>query len=262
MSRRIPGLGILIPLAAVGVFTSIAIDLDTIKAALPFPVVRFAIKAIALLLAATPSVISYAAAEKRHRQSSINQSCRDGIAELENILVSAISILFDGEPSNRIRANIMVKTKKNLEMLCGANMKIFPDYKMSLRIGQGCAGAAWQRAMRGSISECWKPVYTPKAQLTPRQLKSRRKLSEDQVRITRHILWVLSIPLFQNARGDRKLLGVLSFDGVNADLQHPERIEESGFICSCVATGERVSQVLLTQCASIMEQLDKGLKPK
>jgi hypothetical protein len=142
-------------------------------------------------------------------------------------------------------------------MFCSANMKIFPDYQMQLGIGQGCAGVAWQKAISDPISECWRPVYAPRAQLTGGQLQSRWKLSSEQIRLTTHILWVLSIPLFRNDRGKREFLGVLNFDGVNAELSQPERLQESQFIGSCAAIGERIVGHIMTRCVPALVQLDR-----
>ena len=101
MSRRIPLLGLLIPIAAMGLAVSIAIDLDAVKVVFTSIPLRFMVKVLGLLFAATPGIVSYARAEHRPRQSIMAQSTKEAIADLEDLLVSAVAVLFDGEPAHR-----------------------------------------------------------------------------------------------------------------------------------------------------------------
>jgi hypothetical protein len=241
---------------------SILVDLEPIKTTLSSPILRVVIKSAALLLAASPGIVSFARAELRAEQGLAEKSAKEGIAELQNILVSAISILFDDEPMNHIRANVMLRIGDRLKMFCSANMAVFPDYQMELSKSQGCAGVAWERAVTVPISECWKPVFAPKTQLTTRQLRSRWKLSAEQIGMTSHILWVLSVPIFGNVRGRREFLGVLNLDGVVAELRHPDVIGKKEFIGSCVKVGERIADHLLTECKAVLVRLDSRFSEK
>jgi hypothetical protein len=73
---------------------------------------------------------------------------------------------------------------------------------------------------------------------------------------------VLSIPLFRNDRSVREFMGVLNFDGVNADLFQPERIQHGKFIGSCVSTGETIVNHLLAKCMPMIERLDRQVDKK
>ncbi len=262
MSKGLRTLFIIVPVALVGIVLSIAVDSDPVKATIASDLARLLIKSAALILAASPGIVSYARAEHRAGQALTAQAAREGVADLEDILVSAISILFDGEPTHHIRANVMLRIGEKLKMFCSANMKVFPDYQMELAKGQGCAGVAWEKAMGDPMSECWKPVYAPKTQLAAKQLRSRWNLSAEQIAMTTHILWVLSIPVFGKVGGRRDFLGVLNFDGVLADLQQSDIIREEKFIGTCVAVGERIADHLLTKCKPMLERLDRRFRAK
>ena len=249
-------LRLFVPIALLVVGGVVSIGADAV---VQDPLPRIVTKCAAVLMIASPGILSFARAEQRARQASAENSAKEGVAELEEMLFQAIPILFDGEPPHRLRANVMIKAGQHLQMFCSANMKIFPDYQMRLSIGQGCAGAAWQKAIGDPISDCWKPVYAPRAQLTGNQLQSRWKLSREQIRLTGHIRWVLSVPLFRNDRGKREFFGVLNFDGVNGELLRPARLKEKRFIGNCAAVGERIAEHVTTRCIRALEALTAPL---
>lgn len=167
---------------------------------------------------------------------------KEALKRLEETLASAIQFLFVGEARDTIRANVMTVSGEDLRMLASVNMLVFPDHRMRLRRGKGCAGSAWARAVAGPIEDCWKPVYATETMLTPSLLKERWKLSDEQIAQTRHILWILSIPLFQRTERQRTFLGVLNFDGVHRALKDPGKLAEPDFIGRCVAMGETVAE--------------------
>jgi len=166
-------------------------------------VLLIALKAAALVLAAGSGVFSYVRSEQRHRESAEARSRRDAMAELEATLFSCIQNLFVGERLPTIRANVMTAEEDELRMPASANMRVYSDYRVRLKKGQGCAGLAWQRAVDGPVAECAQPVYVPKAQLTTASLRRKWKLTEEQIRLTSHILWILSIPLFSKGGSQR-----------------------------------------------------------
>jgi hypothetical protein len=158
------------------------------KAIVASDAIRLILKSIALAMAATPGIVSFARSEHRATQALVSQNAKEGVAELERILASAISILFDGEQSNHIRANVMRAIHGRLRMFSSANMEAFLDHQMELSLGQGCAGEAWERALNSPVSEYWKPVYALGKELTTRQLRTRWKRTSEQMGLTSHIL--------------------------------------------------------------------------
>jgi hypothetical protein len=54
-----------------------------------------------------PGIVSFARAESRASKALQAPEAKDGISELEELLESAISVLFDGEVKSHIRANVM-----------------------------------------------------------------------------------------------------------------------------------------------------------
>jgi hypothetical protein len=151
----------------------------------------------------------------------------------------------------------MIVSGDVLRMFCSVNMEVSPDVHVTLRKGQGCAGVAWKQAVDGPIGDCWKPVYAPRAQLTPRRLKERWKLTEEQIERTGDILWVLSIPLFAHVGDSRRFLGVLNYDGVQQELARPRRLDEEEFLRQSIKMGEKIAEVLLEQCESVLGSVDR-----
>jgi hypothetical protein len=250
------GLWLIITIALLGVAAALAVDLDMVKTLITSQAWRVGTKAVALLLSAGSGVYSYIRSEQRHRDSLHKQEKREAIALLEATLASSIHNLFVGELVPTIRANLMVVSDNELQMLAGANMLVFPDFKVRLRLGQGCAGAAWQQAIGSTISDFWRPVVAKSTDLTPRRQKDRWHLTDEQVRLTGHILWIVSIPLFTKSQGQRTFLGVLNFDGVHQQLRHPDRLSQPDFLGQCAAVGERVAEVVSSQEAALLGQID------
>ncbi len=201
-------------------------------------------------------MFSYIRSEQRHYESSIKRERKDAIAKLEDMLISSIQNLFVGERPETIRANVMITSKDELHMLASVNMLVFADYKVKLRKGQGCAGVAWQQALDAAVNDFWKPVVATSMDLTTSLKKGKWKLTEDQIQMTSHILWIVSVPLFRRSRGNRAFLGVLNFDGVHRPLEHPERLSQSDFMGQCASIGERVAEVVSSQGALLLAQVD------
>ena len=256
MHRRMRGVWPLLGIVGVGVAVTIAMDLDTAKKLITSVELRAGIKAFALLLSAGSGVFSYVRSEERHRDSSLRQERRDAMARLEDTLASSVQNLFVGERPETIRANVMIVSKEELHMLASVNMLVFPDYKVRLRKGQGCAGVAWQQALDATVSDFWKPVVATSTDLTAGLKKDRWRLTDEQIQLTRHILWIVSIPLFRSSQGQRTFLGVLNFDGVHQPLQHAERLSRSDFMGQCASIGERVAEVVSSQGALLLSQVD------
>jgi hypothetical protein len=173
MPRRVRGLWLLLPIVAFGVMASLAVDLDTVKTLIGSSALRVGIKALALIFSAGAGVYSYIRSEQRHSESSRKQEQREAISLLEATLASSIQNLFVGELVSTIRANLMVVADDELQMLVGTNMVVFPDSKVRLRKGQGCAGAAWQQAVEATVNDFWKPVVATNTDLTTPLKKSR-----------------------------------------------------------------------------------------
>jgi hypothetical protein len=115
---------------------------------------------------------------------------------------------------------------------------------MRLRKGQGCAGSVWEKAVAGTLEDFWKPIYATEAQLTATLLKEKWRLTDTQIGQTRHILWILSVPLFHTSGGQRTFIGTLNFDGVHRPLGQPARLSQPDFFGRCVAVGERVAETV------------------
>ena len=256
MPSRIRGLWLLLPIIILGIGASLVVDLEFFKTFVTSTPVRILIKGIALALSSGAGVVSYVRSEQRHRESSREQQRREAVALLESTLASSIQNLFIGERPETIRANLMVAAGNELRMLAGCNMLVFPDSKVRLRKGQGCAGAAWQQAFDATISEFWRPVVAMTTDLTRRRKKDTWHLSDDQIRLTSHILWIVSIPLFRTRQGQRTFLGVLNFDGVHERLRNEVRLSNAEFLGECASVAERVAEIICSPPASLLTNID------
>ncbi len=243
MKERIRGIWILLPIVVLGIIASLVLDLDIIKSSIGTPWLLLTLKAVTLALAAGSGVFSYIRSEQRHKESATAQEHREALAQLEGTLFSCIQNLFVGEQVSTIRANVMTVCNDELCMRASANMRVYSDYKVRLKKGQGCAGLAWERAVECSMADCWQPIYVPKAQLTTTLLKKKWKLTDEQIRLTSHILWILSIPLFRKSASQHTFIGVLNFDGVNRPLRRSGRFRQQDFKRSCLAAGDRIADI-------------------
>jgi len=143
------------------------------------------------------------------------------------LLKAAIVRLFPGEDHAMIRANIMTVRDDHLGILCSLNMELYPDSEIQLSYGQGCAGAAWKRAFEAPMSERWVPVVALSARVTPKQLRERWGFTDDQISMTRRLLWVLSVPIFERQAGYSEFVGILNFDGVVKPLKRTSRLRDA-----------------------------------
>ena len=163
MARRVRGLKLLLPMVILGVAVSVAVDLDAVKALIGSPELRAAIKVVALAFSAGSGVYSYVRSEVRQNESSLEQERKEALKRLEETLASAIQYLFVGEGRDTIRANVMTVSGEELRVLASVNMLVFPDHKMRLRKGQGCAAQYGKKQLKGlwktSGSRCTPPRH-------------------------------------------------------------------------------------------------------
>jgi len=213
-------------IAILGLAGNIALNWPRNDPLIQDPVIRVALLALTLAATATPGLYSYARAESRYDRSERDRRRREGIDVLRGLLRTAIPRLFPEEQPVSIRANIMTVESDHLAILCSVNMELYPDSEIRLAYGQGCAGAAWKRACEAPMSERWVPVLAPSARVIPRQLRERWGFDENQIKMTRHLMWVLSTPIFHRSAGQSEFIGVLNFDGVGKELRRVSRLKD------------------------------------
>jgi hypothetical protein len=184
-------------------------------------------------------------AERKLEQSEDERRHHEGMEYLRKVLEASVRRLFPDENLTFVRANVMVVVGNDLQVLCGWNMEAFRDGKMSLKCGQGVAGSVWKAVKEGSVSDYWRPVYAPKAQLAHRELQSKWLMSDDDIRRTAHILWILSTPILVSSGDNRQFLGVLNLDGVSRRLESMETLEDPDFQIKVVAVAENIGQVIV-----------------
>ena len=202
------------------------------------------------------SSICFILASRPEKRAEQAQRLRDSTQKIERMLHAAIRVFFEGEDSSIIRANVMIVSHNELRMLASANMDFHDDYHVTLSKNQGCAGLAWARAVELPMNECWVPVYAPKAKLKMKSLKAMWNLTDSQVQATRHILWVLSVPIFYRNESEHRFLGILNFDGVGRPLRSPTRLEDLNLLGDFVALAERIARVIVEECPQEAVALD------
>lgn len=215
-------------IAFLGIASNLAFSTDWGRSLIgnPSTIVIRILQTASLLAASFVPLYSYYRAEKRASTAQEAQAKREAVECLRGKLTAAIGRLFQNENSRRIRANIMTVCDDSLRILCSVNMDLYPDENLTLAYGQGCAGVAWQRACERPMSDRWVPIVAPNALITPNYLREEWGLDADRINSTAHVLWVLSTPLFYRQEGESRFVGTLNFDGVQAPLNAPERLED------------------------------------
>ena len=160
----------------------------------------------------------------------------EGVSQLERLLYSTVDTLFPAEDKTTIRSNVMVVKGNQLAIIAGSNMRLWPDREISFGYGVGCCGFAWKQALEAGIDEVSDPTYAPDAQV------GTWGLSPDQSRLTKHVLWVLSIPLFTREGNVREFVGVLNLDGVTKRLKEPGRLELNPLLSTLLSVAEQLAK--------------------
>ena len=142
----------------------------------------------------------------------------EALAKSKNLLEAAAKRLFQEEDLKNVRANFMLVEGKGSErklwIFASWNMDLWPDKDIRLLYGQGCAGVAWKRACEKGVREQWLPVVALPG-LYGEDLYKKWRLSGEQIEKTRHVSWILSVPVFiKDGNGHPQLIGVLNFDGI------------------------------------------------
>lgn len=236
---------ILLPLAIalVGILANLVLDYLTATGQLgPHHGLRFYVfRLLALAAAVFPGLFALARTEMRESA----RRRREQLDTLTSVLEASVRRLFPDENPYLVRANVMLAEGDQLRVLCGWNMEAYPDSRMNLAYGQGAAGNVWKRATENPPSECWQPVYAPKAQLNRRSLKEKWLLGDEEIRNTSHILWILSTPLLHRQGESLRFLGVLNLDGVTRPLRSMEVFEDDRFHLHCVAVADHVADLIV-----------------
>lgn len=205
----------------------------------------YLLRAGLVLTAAAPGFVGLAIADRRHQRSEGARLRRERLDYLTRVLEGSVRKLFPGEDHYTIRANVMVVRDDRLQVLFQWNMEAYPDSRMSLGLGQGVAGAVWKAALEGNVSDFWRPLYAPLAQLSRRKLRSKWRLSDEQIRATAHTRWVLSTPILHRVGAGTVFLGVFNLDGVIRDLDNMRIFEDEAFHLHCVKAAEQVGKEIV-----------------
>ena len=245
------GIAILVGVAVQGLT-----DLGAVRTLIPDELARWMVKTVATCLAAVPALFSFRAAEKREIRAERRQRFRDAIAKIERTLHAAIRTHFQGEDPSTIRANVMIVSGGLLRMLASANMDYYDDAGVQLERNQGCAGIAWALAEERPLAECWVPVIAPHAKLRGRKPQKLWNLTEEQARVTSHILWIMSVPLFYRNGPVHRLLGILNFDVVGHLLRNPERLESPQALQDVAGLADRIAKAIVEEVPRELVNLD------
>ena len=240
---RLRAVPLLILIVLVGIAANLIVEYAA-RQRQDWPAWIYLARAVALGAIAFPAVYAFYEADRRSKAAEAARRKSEGQDYLRGVLESTIRILFPSEKLTFIRANVMVVDGDELKVLCGWNMEAFPDSRLSLKYGQGVAGKVWKRAQENPMNECWLPVYAPNAQLEKEELATRWHLGEEVVRLTSHIIWILSTPLFFREGRTWTFLGVWNLDGVERRLDLMDVLEDPEFHLKCVAAAENIAAVI------------------
>ena len=222
---------------------------------------RLLLRSVAVLFAAVPGVYSFIRAEQRARAAAVKASAVDeertfllAFDKVQRILIGAIQELLVGEDAGRIRANVMVEEGSTLGVYVGTDlMRLYGDDMLRWEKGQGCCGVAWEQAVAGPADEDWKPVIAPTVSMSPHELRVRWHLTEAQIRLTSHVRWVVSVPIFYKEGDSRIFLGVLNFDGLES-LKREERLDENEFLGVCGRLADSLGKILIDEGLIVLDE--------
>lgn len=195
---------------------------------------RAAMAGASVLLMAAPGLFNLFAGERRASESR-EERLR---TEIRDKLGLAVTSLFPGEDSQAIRSNVMIPHGEGLELAFRWNMDTWPDRDLSLESGEGVAGAALERALSESHARRWRPIVAKEIR---EEDLTRWNLRRDVEEKTRHVRWVVSIPILE--RDTLSILGVLNFDGVKP-LRDPALLERRDFYDRCATFAEVIGAIL------------------
>ncbi len=100
------------------------------------------------------------------------------------------------------------------------------------------------------------PVVAPNAKLRGRKAQVLWNLTDEQARVTGHILWIMSVPMFYTTGAVHRLLGILNFDVVGHMLRHPERVEGDETLSDVAAFAERMAKIIVEEVPPEIVNLD------
>jgi len=208
----------------------------------------YSARVIALVAASVPGLFGLFLASYRYEKSERERQRREDIDYMQTLLEGSVRRLFPSENLSLIRANIMVAREGELKVLAQWNMEAYPDSRMSLVIGKGVAGKVWERATVGKVdASSVQPLYAPNAQLTRRALKKKWKLNDDEIEMTRHILWIFSTPIIIRQGESMTFQGVFNLDGVSAYLNNMTVFGTSDFQGNSLTTAELIGSQIVNR---------------
>lgn len=214
---------------------------------------RLGLNFVSLMAATLPSLVSFYRAEMRARRAEDDKIRaekdrvrQDAIDDIEKALIAAVGILFPDEDVYQIRANIMtISTDNSLKIWCKSNnMHLYPDENIAFKCGEGCVGEVWRRAKEYPMSTRWQPAYASPITLGS-EIEKHWKISREQIEKTKHLIWILSTPIFASYEDYSKFIGVLNFDGV-AFLKNMKKLEDADIHRHCVDIAEHIGSKMVT----------------
>jgi len=214
--------------------------------------VRGGLRLIATLAAAVPGLYGLLRAEVRAERAT--RQAQDAEAEskwnlayntVKSALIAAIPYLYPKEDPGNIRANIMVEDEGVLSPYVFTDlMRLDGDSNLGWKKGEGCCGAAWQQALVPPVGDQWRPVIAPT--IKPSTARRRWGLTPEQLRQTRHVKWVVSVPMFYAETGASTFAGILNFHGVAA-LRKPGRLDDNDFLGTSARLATSLAQMLVEE---------------
>jgi hypothetical protein len=248
--RHVKARWIIFAVSGLGILSAVA--LESLPDSATTANVRGLLRLLATLAAAVPGLYGLLRAEGRAESAA--RQAQEAEAEskwnlayntVKSALIAAIPYLFPKEDPGNIRANIMVEDEGLLSPYVFTDlMRLDGDSNVAWRKGEGCCGAAWQQALVPPIGDQWRPVIAPT--IKANTARTRWGLTSDQLRQTRHVKWVVSVPMFYAETGVSTFVGILNFHGIAA-LRNSGRLDENDFLGTAARLATSLAQMLVEE---------------
>jgi len=162
------------------------------------------------------------AADKRRAYNEAVNECSEWLRRV-------IPALFPDEELGRVRANISMPREDELEAVIRHDVDAQRGRGLRWKRGCGASGAAWLDAVStDEPAERRKPIVFRREATTIADMKRRWHLTREQLELTKHIIWVVSVPIFAEPKDASGFIGVLSFDGLRR-LRNEDLLESQDF---------------------------------
>ena len=177
--------------------------------------------------------------KKQHELTEINSHLKETLlisttSQINQCLAALLNqIAYKRKKFIPLRANIMIMNDEALKIIYHINMHDMHDLKLELKINQGCAGKSF-------ISK--KPIFCEPKRLNEKILREKWNLSIEQIRMTKHLGSILSMPILTQ---EDEVIGILNID--STEYLSKSCFDKRWIQEMCAITATKIREALMEQ---------------